>query len=174
MNSDNQANTRTGKTMAAIGVLFALGLLTLFFQDKLDDLRNPNQQVNSYTSPNGSKEVILLRNNYGQYISSGKINGVGVEFLLDTGAFNVAVSEAVAQQANLRYGPEHQSSTANGITRAWSTTIDQLELGEIVLSNVNASILPNMDDDLILLGMSALRQVEFSQRGNKLTLRYTQ
>ncbi|EGG98411.1 hypothetical protein imdm_38 [gamma proteobacterium IMCC2047] len=36
---------------------------------------------------------------------------------------------------------------------------------------MNASINPGMDD-FILLGMSALKQIELTQRGDTLTLRY--
>jgi aspartyl protease family protein len=44
-------------------------------------------------------------------------------------------------------------------------------LGAIGLVNVNAGIVPGMDGEEILLGMSALRQLDFSQRGGELILR---
>jgi len=36
---------------------------------------------------------------------------------------------------------------------------------------VRASINPAMHESMVLLGMSALRQIEFNQRGSQLTLR---
>lgn len=171
MNPDQQANARTGKVMIAIGFVIALGLLTLFFQDKLDDLTNPNSQPDS-RSTNGVTEVFLLRNNRGHYVASGTINGVPVDFLLDTGATDVAVTASIAREAGLNFGLQGKAMTANGLVDTWNTSIARLELGDITLTNVDASIMPDMGDDIILLGMSALRQVEFSQQGNRLTLRY--
>jgi len=45
-----------------------------------------------------------------------------------------------------------------------------LQIGDIVLDNVKASIIPTMQGEEILLGMSALKQVEFRQKGDFLTL----
>jgi aspartyl protease family protein len=44
-------------------------------------------------------------------------------------------------------------------------------IGDIKLTNVSAHINPSMDFDEILLGMSALKQIEFTQRGDTLILR---
>ena len=53
----------------------------------------------------------------------------------------------------------------------YSTSVDELLIGNIVLHDVQASITPSMPGDTILLGMSALKQIEFTQRDNTLTLR---
>lgn len=172
MNADQHANTRTGKIMIAIGFIFALGLLTLYFQERLDAQRNPNATPQS-RSIGDISEVFLLRNNQGHYVASGTINGLPVEFLLDTGATDVAITASLARRANLEFGPRSKAMTANGLVDTWNTSIDVLELGDITLTDVDASIMPDIGDDTILLGMSALRQVEFSQQGNRLTLRYS-
>ncbi|WP_346427727.1 retropepsin-like aspartic protease family protein, partial [Pseudomonas aeruginosa] len=49
--------------------------------------------------------------------------------------------------------------------------LDQLQLGDIRLSGVAALIAPGMDGDEVLLGMSALKQLEFTQRDGTLVLR---
>jgi aspartyl protease family protein len=53
----------------------------------------------------------------------------------------------------------------------YGTEVSRLRIGNIELQDVRASITPSMAGDTILLGMSALQQVEFSQRGSTLTLR---
>jgi aspartyl protease family protein len=53
----------------------------------------------------------------------------------------------------------------------FDTQLDQLSIGDITLKNVNASINPSMDMGEILLGMSALKEIEFTQRGDQLTLK---
>ena len=59
----------------------------------------------------------------------------------------------------------------NGIIQVYSTILDELKIGNILLHDVEASITPSMGGETILLGMSALKQVEFMQRGSNLTLR---
>ncbi|MBT8148751.1 MAG: retroviral-like aspartic protease family protein, partial [Gammaproteobacteria bacterium] len=61
--------------------------------------------------------------------------------------------------------------TANGPVKVYSTRIGKLQLGDIVLYDVPADLNPGMDgSNEILLGMSALSQVEFSQRDGVLLL----
>ena len=51
------------------------------------------------------------------------------------------------------------------------TVIDHLQLGSISIRDVRSSIVPGMHQDEILLGMSVLKQLDFSQSGNELTIR---
>ena len=104
-------------------------------------------------------------------MANGEINGIPVTFLLDTGATDVAIPAEIAMEADLVGGLAHQASTANGVVTVYSTRINELTLGNIVLYNIEASITPSMFGDIILLGMSALQQIEFTQRGSTLTLR---
>jgi aspartyl protease family protein len=61
--------------------------------------------------------------------------------------------------------------TANGPVTVYSTRIAKLQLGEIVLYDVPADLNPGMNaSNQILLGMSALSQVEFSQRDGMLLI----
>jgi aspartyl protease family protein len=108
----------------------------------------------------------------GHYVARGKVNGQSVTFLLDTGATLVAIPEGLAQKFGLRKGRQGMSQTANGRVITYRTEIDRLQLGDIQLSNVAASITPGMDGDVILLGMSALKEFELMQKGDTLTLRY--
>ena len=91
--------------------------------------------------------------------------------MLDTGATDVAIPAEIALDANLVSGLAQQASTANGVVTVYSTRINKLTLGNIVLYNIEASITPSMLGGIILLGMSALQQIEFTQRGATLTLR---
>ncbi len=150
--------------------IVALLLLTLFFNDRLERQRNPNQNVYSRVE-NGVSEVVLKRNRYGHYVTSGSVNGVPVVFLLDTGASDVAIPAALADRLGLKRGRAVQYQTANGRVTAWRTTLDSLAIGPLEVRDVPASINPGMGDMEILLGMSVLKQVSFSQRGDTLILR---
>lgn len=159
-----------GKSMSIAAWVSGLLVLTLFFGDLERDWLNPNREPHSLVTQEGVQEVVLKANRQGHYVVSGSINEEKTEFLLDTGATDVAISENLARRFGLRRGLKGTASTANGNVTVYATRINRLQIGSIILYDVPATIIPEMDD-FVLLGMSALRRVEFTQRGNQLTLR---
>lgn len=168
---DEQDQTkRTGKWMFALAWLAGLGLLTLFFKDQLHQQYNPNQQPISYS--NGEvAEVRLKRNRQGHYVSTGVINGQPVVFLLDTGATSVSIPFHLASHLGLSPGNRYPVRTANGTINVAQTNIDQLALGTIQFYDVEANLNPGMKEQEILLGMSVLKHLEFTQKGDWLILK---
>jgi len=159
-----------GKSFAFIFWGLLLVLFYWFFEDKLIEQVNPNRSPESYQM--GSEQVLILkRNRYGHYVSSGYINGQPVIFMLDTGATKVAVPSEVADRLGLASGAPMRVNTANGVGTAYQTRLASLKIGEIELYDVSASIVPGMKGEQILLGMSVLKHVDFSQVGDELTLR---
>ena len=152
---------------------FALGIagLTFFFDGVLERQQNPNANPASSLDETGTREVRLQRNRQGHYVSSGLINGHPVTFLLDTGATVVSIPAATANQIGLVRGREGIAMTANGAARVYGTTLDSLQIGNIQLRDVNASIMEQMPEGPVLLGMSALGEIDFRQQGSELTLR---
>jgi len=130
---------------------------------------NPNQQLVSQTR-GGSTEIELQANRQGHYLANGTINNQEVTFILDTGATTVSVSDSVAQKAGLTREQSGRARTAAGTVNVWSTTIEELRLGDITFNNVSGTINPAMDPDMVLLGMSVLGQLDFSQQSGVLTL----
>lgn len=167
------ANRRAGRHMLLVAWIGGLALLTLLFRDVLEAQFNPNEVPQVQRAEDGSHEVVLDRNARGHYVAGGAINRVPVTFLLDTGATDVALPEALADRLRLPRTGGGISQTANGPVAVWRTVLDEVQLGAITLHNVRASILPSMDSgDAVLLGMSFLRQLEFTQRDGQLTLRH--
>lgn len=150
----------------------ALFLATRFFAEWEQRQENPNTVVASEHG-DGYVEVKLTSNRDGHFVMIGQINARPVQFMLDTGATNVAVPESVAQTLRLERGERVQVSTANGRTDAFRTTLQRLQIGDIVLNNVRALVVPGLDGEQVLLGMSAVKQLEFTQRGGTLLLRQT-
>ena len=170
MTDEQQVSSKMGITMLIIAWGIILGLLGIFFKQLLDHQDNPNthpasQSVQEYI------EVSLLPNRQHHYVVTGEINHQAVTFLLDTGATDIAIPESVARSLGLNRGQKYYATTANGTVAVYSTLIKTLHIGDIKLKNIQASINPAMDGELVLLGMSALRQIEFSQNGNGLILR---
>jgi len=118
----------------------------------------------------GPTRIELERNRAGQYLVPGRINDVEVTFLVDTGATHVAVPEGLADDLDLERGREVPVITAGGRTTAWQTTIDRIRIGGVQQANVRGSINPAMATDYVLLGMTFLRHVDFSHRGERLII----
>ena len=147
-----------------------IALMAWLFSEQLDERRNPNQDIATMTAPDGALSVTLQRNDAGHYVASGYINETPAELMLDTGATDVAVSAALAERAGLRRGRSITVATANGNTTAWATRIDVLRIGRLVERDVRATIVPRMGNIEVLLGMSFLQRLDFSQRGDNLIL----
>ncbi|RUO33566.1 TIGR02281 family clan AA aspartic protease [Aliidiomarina sanyensis] len=169
MPSDDSTRT-IGKRFAFIAWIAIFGVLYLFFDSYLGRQQNPNQRVQSWTEGN-TAVVELQQNRAGHYLANGTINGYDVSFLLDTGATQVAIPGRLENRLGVTRGQRVQVRTASGIATAYQTEIDVLTFGEIRLYNVAATIVPDYDSSHILLGMSALRALEFTQRDGVLTIR---
>ena len=155
--------------MIIVSMFLLIGLLTYLFQEEIDQRYNPNQLVHSTQTADNQIEITLKRNRSGHYVTTGRINDQKVVFLLDTGATYVAIPEKMANQLELKKGRVIPISTANGRSKGYQTRIAKLSMGQIQLYNIKAIITPNLNE--ILLGMSVLKQLEFTQRGNQLTIR---
>jgi len=170
-NNDQPHPTQSmGKIMIILAWCAVLGLLVLFFGHWESIAYNPNQTPSSQQSST-ENTVVLQRNRYHHYVTQGAINQTEVTFLLDTGATDVVIPEHIADDLGLQKGRQQQALTANGVITVYGTRLTQLAIGDITLNNVNASINPAMKNDEILLGMSALKSIEFTQRGDQLTLK---
>ncbi|WP_426358413.1 retropepsin-like aspartic protease family protein [Pseudocolwellia sp. HL-MZ19] len=169
--TEEDTTNKIGKYFVWVAWIIAIGMLVFFFQGLLDTQQNPNSSPTSYLSDNGLNEVHLKRNKQGHYVTTGKINQQSVIFLLDTGATDVSIPEHIAENLNLPRYNKYQVSTANGNTYVYRSVINALKIGDITLYNVEANINPSFKSDEILLGMSALKQLELHQSGNTLKLR---
>jgi aspartyl protease family protein len=177
-NGNTYVGNNIGKAFIWIAWILVLGVLVFIFQETLERQWNPNKDPDIFLSNTGRAEVHLQQNRQGHYIVQGKINDQEVTFLLDTGATQVSIPAHIAQQLDLHVkkgrNNRHRVNTANGAITVYQTTLDQLSIGNIFLYNVAAHINPAMKSDEILLGMSALKRVEFSQTGKQLILREQQ
>jgi len=173
---DNQRDftSRTGTAMMAIAWILFMFILLGGFDYLISKRNNPNQNIvtNEYYLANGlQKEIVLQRNAYGHYVTSGTINDYEVVFLLDTGATEIAVPESLANDIGLSKKQRIVVQTANGNARAYRTRIASVGIGDIKLYDLNATILTNMPGKEILLGMNFLKHLEITQKGKTLTIK---
>jgi aspartyl protease family protein len=169
-NPTQPSNHRIGIVMSFLSAIIVLALLTAFFNRELDQQKNPNQDILTAQTSQGGLEIVLQRNRAGHYVLNGEINQQSVVFMLDTGASDVVIPLHLAQQLGLQKQHAVIYQTANGQVRGHRTQISELKLGDIRLQNIRAGINPGMHENIILLGMSALKNLHFSQQGNELRI----
>jgi aspartyl protease family protein len=170
--SQQTPGKRAGRVLMVLAWCAALFLATRFFGQWEERQQNPNVVVSSERGE-GFVEVKLVSNGQGHFVASGHINGQPVNFMLDTGATDVAIPAQMAERLKLERGFGVTLSTANGRTEGYRTRVDRLQLGDIVLRDVRAIVVPGLDGEQVLLGMSALNKLEFTQRGGTMLLRQT-
>jgi len=169
LNNDEREQQSIGRYMIIGMWVVGLALATLLMNNWLEKQRNPNNAV--VTSLAGDKrQITLRRGRHGHYLLTGKINGFSVDFLIDTGATSVSIPADFAERIGLHRGTAIRISTANGISTAYQTRIDSLEMGDLEVRNATAHINPGLSDE-VLLGMSVLKHYELVQRGETLVIR---
>ena len=117
----------------------------------------------------GAGGVIEIRRGAdGHYHWPGRVNGVAVVFLVDTGASSTALPQALAERADLPAEGSVTSSTAGGTVRGVLSRAD-IELdGGVRAQRLRVTVLPGLGAPL--LGMDVLSQLQFSQRDSVLSL----
>jgi len=168
MEKSPDPHRKTGLFMLAIAWLLVFSGIYWFFDDWYRRQYNPNSSAALLVN---QAEVVLQRNRAGHYVAAGEINGINVTFLVDTGATQVALSEKFARQLGVRRGGNVSVQTANGTVAGFSTRLDMVRIGSIEVHDVSALVAPGIGDDTVLLGMSFLQHVEFTQRNGQLILK---
>jgi len=162
-----------GKAFITVAWLLFLAMLTWGFSRWLAVQNNPNQEVHS-RRVNGLHSVVLKRNRHGHYVANGEINGQAVTFLVDTGATDVAIPLNWAKRLHLStQGRPVAIQTANGVITAYRVTLDRVQLGTIGQRDVSAVIMPSKNQE-VLLGMSFLKRLEWTQKQNRLMIHQPQ
>ncbi len=136
-------------------------------------LRLGDAQVNlgGRQSDGGGRQIVLSAESGGHFFSSGTINGKTVRFLVDTGATNVSMSQEDADRIGLDYknGPRGLTRTANGVIPVYGTNLTSVRVGDVVVYNVDATIVPGQMSH-VLLGNSFLTRFQMRRDNDKLTL----
>ena len=140
------------------------------------DGRRETYRLGSHISATFSapeKAGAMIRPVNGMYQVSGFINRQPVDFLVDTGASSIPINANLARKLgiNFRYeGEEGYSSTASGYARIYKLKLDSVQIGDIVVNNVEAAVLEGDFPTTALLGMSFLNRVNMKRDGELLVL----
>ncbi len=105
----------------------------------------------------------------GHFSTEGRINGQRIGFMVDTGASVVALNESSAARFGLRpsLGDYNATvTTANGTLKAARTRIAMVDVGGLVVRDVDAMVLPDEALSENLLGLSFLKKLKRFQYAN--------
>lgn len=133
----------------------------------VDTIQNPNKQ---WRLGDNANEVVLQRGLDGHYRAEALINNQRVNVLVDTGATGVAISQAVADQLQLKSVAAVRTNTANGNSVGYMVKLESVKVGGVEAKNVSAMIAPGLDGD-VLLGMSYLGRMDVRLFNNQMTIK---
>ncbi len=118
--------------------------------------------------------VRVYRDAQGMFTTVGSINGMPVDFLVDTGASAIAMNAAMARRLGIDFRVEGERGAVMTASRAepvYRVMLDSVKVGALQLRNVEAVVLDGPQPQQTLLGMSFLGRLEMQNDGQHLTLR---
>jgi aspartyl protease family protein len=126
------------------------------------------------TAEAGSRSLTLPRDARGHFLTDGRIDGQRIGFMVDTGASVIALNESSAARFGLRPSRGDYKATvttANGTVKAAPTRLMMVDIGGIVLHDVDAMVLPDEALSENLLGLSFLSRLKrFEYANGKMVL----
>jgi len=116
-------------------------------------------------------QIVLVAGTNGHFITSGSINGRTVDFLVDTGASTVSLSQAEADRIGLSFrdGKRGMAHTANGPVPVNQVTLNSVRIGDVDTYNVEAIVLPAQLPH-VLLGNSFLVRFQMKRENDRMVL----
>ena len=112
--------------------------------------------------------ILLKRAPDGHFHWRGQVNGVTVDFLVDTGATSTALPQALAERAGLTPESQVRSHTAGGVVQGYRARADIALQGGVSAQRLPVTVLPDLGAPL--LGMDLLSRLRFVQQDGVLSI----
>ncbi len=132
---------------------------------------SPGRLSDSGTAPTAGRKIVLSAGSGGHFTSSGTINGNTTQFLVDTGATAISISQTEAERMGLNFsaGRRIMTHTANGVVPAHLVSLTSVRVGDVEVRNVEAIVIPGQMSH-VLLGNSFLTRFQMQRHNDVLTL----
>jgi aspartyl protease family protein len=122
----------------------------------------------------GLRSLSIPRDGRGHFQTEGRIEGQRIGFMVDTGASMIALNETSAARFGLRPSRNDYNATvttANGTIKAARTRLAMVDVGGLVVRDVDAMVLPDEALSENLLGLSFLSKLKrFEYANGKMVL----
>jgi aspartyl protease family protein len=129
----------------------------------------PQAEAAATPAQSGQRTLSIPRDVRGHFATEGRIEGQRINFMVDTGASVIALNESSAARFGLRPTPGQYNAivtTANGTVKAARTRIAMVELGGLIVRDVEAMVLPDEALSENLLGLSFLSKLKRFEYAN--------
>ena len=117
----------------------------------------------------GFRSISIPRDFRGHFLTDGRIEGQRIGFMVDTGASVVALNETSAARFGLRPSRRDYNATvttANGTIKAARARIAMVDVGGLIVRDVDAMVLPDEALSENLLGLSFLSKLKRFEYAN--------
>jgi aspartyl protease family protein len=117
----------------------------------------------------GNRSISIPRDARGHFQTEGRIDGQRIGFMVDTGASMIALNETSAARFGLRPSRGDYNATvttANGTIKAARTRIAMVDVGGLIVRDVDAMVLPDESLSENLLGLSFLSKLRRFEYAN--------
>ena len=131
--------------------------------------QNHTVGANADAARAGIRSVSVSRDFRGHFQTDGRIDGQRIGFMVDTGASVIALNESSAARIGIRPSRADYKasvSTANGTVKAARTRIALIDVGGLLVRDVDALVLPDEALSENLLGLSFLSKLKRFEYAN--------
>ena len=126
------------------------------------------------SAPSNARQVVIPPGGNGHFEVAGSVDGRRMNFMVDTGASVIALTERDAATLGIHPAASEYVATvrtANGTVRAAPVELDMVEIDDLVVRDVAAVVLPDGALSDNLLGLSFLQRLRrFEYADGKLVL----
>ncbi len=153
--------TQTIKYAGSWIAVFLVIIIGYSYKDSILNTRIAGELLPNRARVYGDGSVAIRASRGGHFYIEAKVNGVAINFMIDTGASDVVLNKEDAQRIGintdtLSYNRTYQ--TANGATGGAGIKLNRLQIGDFILDDFPASV--NQGElGNSLLGMSAIKQL---------------
>jgi aspartyl protease family protein len=158
-------------------MLAAAGLFTRFIDKPAPasaPAPKPAMAMVAKPSANANRSITIARDQRGHFAVEGRVDGRRVDFMVDTGASVIALTAADARRLGIhpvKNDYRVQVNTANGTVLAAAVTLNSVDIGGLVVRDVQALVAPEKALSENLLGLSYLTKLKrFEYAKGKLVL----
>jgi aspartyl protease family protein len=118
----------------------------------------------------GAGEIAIAAARNGHFYVDGSINGVPLQFMVDTGATYVAVDAGFARRAGMPEGSPGYFNTANGAVAGRVVKHQRVRVQSLEVKGLTVAVMPDAGADG-LLGQNFLRHFDVTQSSGVMRLR---
>lgn len=155
-------NLSAGSTILGLATTLFMGVQMLMPLEARPGLAELRGTIDPFGQAQLRSITELQADSRGHFVTEAEIDNTAIRVLVDTGASAVALSYEDADHAGLRprsLNYDIPVATANGVTKAARVMLRRVEVGGVVVRDVEGLVLPEGVMSGTLLGMSFLSRL---------------